>query len=55
MKISNELVALENLSDDKGINRDWESFKENIKTSAKEVKVCMNSRNINQGLMRNFL
>jgi len=27
---------LENLSDDKDINRAWENIKENIKTSAKE-------------------
>ena len=34
IEITNRFAALEKLSDD--INRDWENFKENIKTSAKE-------------------
>ena len=34
--VTNRFVALGNLSDDKDTNRDWESVKENIKTSAKE-------------------
>ena len=35
-QITNRFAALENLSDDKDINRAWENIKENIKTSAKE-------------------
>jgi len=35
---TNGCAALENLSDDKNINRAWESIKENIKTSAKESR-----------------
>jgi len=35
-EITNRFVALENLSDDKEINRAWENIKESIKTSAKE-------------------
>ena len=33
-EIINRLAALENVSEDEDINRDWESIKENIKTSA---------------------
>jgi hypothetical protein len=33
---TNRFAPLENLSSDEDINRTWESFKENIKTSAKE-------------------
>jgi hypothetical protein len=33
-EITNRVVALENLSDDKDIKRDWENITENIKTSA---------------------
>jgi len=36
IEITNKFAALENLSDDKDINRAWENIKENIKTSAKE-------------------
>jgi len=36
IEITNRFKALENLSNDKDINRGWESIKENIKTSAKE-------------------
>ena len=36
IEITNSFAALENLSDDEDINRDWENIKENIKTSAKE-------------------
>ena len=36
IEITNRFAALENLSDNKDINRAWESIKENIKTSAKE-------------------
>jgi len=36
IEITNRFAALENLSDDKDINRAWENIKENIKTSAKE-------------------
>jgi hypothetical protein len=32
IEISNRFVALENLSDSKGINRAWENMKENVKT-----------------------
>ena len=35
-EITNKFAALENLSDNEGINRAWENIKENIKTSAKE-------------------
>jgi len=36
IEITNRFAALENLSDDEGINRVLENIKENIKTSAKE-------------------
>ena len=36
IEIRNSFTALENLSDDKVINRAWENIKENIKTSAIE-------------------
>jgi len=36
IEITNRCAALENLSDDKDINRAWENIKENIKTSARE-------------------
>jgi hypothetical protein len=35
IEITKRFAALENTSDDEGINRAWESIKENIKTSAK--------------------
>ena len=35
-EITKRFAALENLNDDEDINRAWENFKENIKTSAKE-------------------
>ena len=35
-EITNSFAALENLNDSVDINRAWENFKENIKTSAKE-------------------
>jgi len=35
MKISNRNAALQNFSDTKDINRDWENIKENIITSAR--------------------
>ncbi len=40
IEITNRFAALENLSDDKDINRAWENIKENIKTSAKE-SLCL--------------
>jgi hypothetical protein len=36
IKVSNSFAALENLNDNKDINRAWENTEENIKTSAKE-------------------
>jgi hypothetical protein len=36
MEISNRCAALENLNDSEDINRAWENFEENIKTSAKD-------------------
>ena len=36
IEITNRFAALENLSDDKDINRVWKNIKENIKTSAKK-------------------
>ena len=36
IEISNQIAALDNLSDNEDINRAWENIKENIKTSAKE-------------------
>ena len=36
IEIKNRFAALENVSEDEGINRAWESIKENIKTSATE-------------------
>ena len=35
IEISNRFAALENLSEDKDINKAWENIKENFKTSAK--------------------
>jgi hypothetical protein len=35
-EITNMFAALENLSDDKDINRAWENIKENVNPSAKE-------------------
>jgi len=39
-EITNKFAALENLSNGEDINRVWENFKENIKTSAKE-SLCL--------------
>jgi len=36
IKISNRFATLENLNDNKGINKAWENIKENIKSSAKD-------------------
>jgi len=36
IEITNRFAALENLNDDEDVNRNWESIKENIQTSAKE-------------------
>ena len=36
IEITKKYAALENLGDDKDINRIWDNTKENIKTSAKE-------------------
>ena len=36
IEITNRFAALENLSDDEGVNRTWENIKKNIQTSAKE-------------------
>ena len=36
IEITNRFAALENLSDDKDINRAWENIEEIVKTSAKE-------------------
>jgi hypothetical protein len=36
-EITNRSAGLENLSDDKNINRVWENIKEHIRTSAKEI------------------
>ena len=36
IKITNRFAALENMNDDKDINRTWENIKENIQTSTKE-------------------
>ena len=36
IEITNRFAALENLNADEDVNRVWENFKENIKTSAKE-------------------
>jgi hypothetical protein len=47
--MSNRFAALENLNDSEDINRAGENIKENIKTSAKEVYVCMNRSSINHG------
>ena len=38
MEDTNGYAALENLSDDKDINRAWENIKENINTSVKESR-----------------
>jgi len=36
IEITSRFAALENLDDDKDVNRTWENIKENIQTSAKE-------------------
>ena len=36
IEITNRFAALENMNDDKDINRTWENIKENIQTSTKE-------------------
>jgi hypothetical protein len=36
IEITNRFAALENLNTDEGVNRAWETIKENIKASAKE-------------------
>jgi hypothetical protein len=36
MEITNRFPALENLSDDEGINRAWENIKENTKSQLKK-------------------
>jgi len=36
-EITNRFAALENLSDDKDINRAWKNIKENFKTSGKRA------------------
>ena len=38
IEITNRFAALENVSEDKDINRAWENIKENIKTSARESR-----------------
>ena len=40
IKISDKFAALENLIDNKDINRAWENIQENIKISAKE-SLCL--------------
>ena len=39
IEITNRFAPLENLSDDEDINRTWENFKRNIKTTAKGSRV----------------
>ena len=36
IEITNKFAALENLSDDKDINRAWENIKENVRTTAND-------------------
>ena len=36
IEITNRFAALENLNDDRDVNRTWKNIKENIQTSAKE-------------------
>ena len=36
IEITNRFAALENVNDNKDVNRTWENIKENIQTSAKE-------------------
>ena len=36
IEITNRFAALENLNNDKDVDRTWENIKENLKTSAKE-------------------
>ena len=36
IEITNRFAVLENLNDDKDVNRTWENIRENIQTSAKE-------------------
>jgi hypothetical protein len=38
IEITNRFAALENLNDNKDMNRTWENIKQNIQTSAKESR-----------------
>jgi hypothetical protein len=49
IKISNRFAALGNLDSDVDINRAWETNRENIRTSAKEI--ITNRSSISRGLM----
>ena len=51
--ITNRFAALENLNEDKDVNRTWENIKENIKTSAKGSLGVHDGSSINPGLMKN--
>jgi hypothetical protein len=50
IEISNSFVALENRDTGVDVNKAWETTRENIKISAKEV--IMNRRRINHGSMK---
>jgi hypothetical protein len=50
--IKNKFAALENLYDNGGINRAWETIRENIRISAR-VSDFVNQSLVNHGLMRN--
>ena len=51
--ITNRFEALENLNEDEDVNRTWENYKENIKTSAKVSLGVQNGSSINPSLMKN--
>jgi len=53
IEITNRFAALENLRDDKDIDRAWENIKENIKTSTKESLGLQELKQHNRGLMTN--
>jgi len=47
IKISNRFAALENLNENKDINKAWENSKENIKTSDKDyLDLCELMKNV---------
>jgi len=53
IEITNRFATLENVNDDKDVNRTWENIKENIQLSAKESLGLHEFKKINAGLLKN--